>query len=96
MTLVLGPDGEQTCEECAYAMCGPGGRYICTVAGCHCPCCERDHDYERAERARELDNRHPDKLAVIAADMERERLPTVDELRRERYGLRGWPRAGAA
>lgn len=47
------------------------------------------HDYEdHAERARALDDRHPDKLAVIAADLEREARPAVEDLMAERYGRR--------
>lgn len=46
------------------------------------------HDYD-AERARDLDDRHPDKLAAVAADLEREARPSVEELTAERYGRGG-------
>lgn len=41
-----------------------------------------------ADRARELDDRHPDKLAVVAADLGREARPSIEELMVERYGRR--------
>lgn len=36
-TLVLGPDGEQTCEPCAYGFCSSRG-HICETDGCECYC----------------------------------------------------------
>lgn len=47
---------------------------------------ERDETRERVEA---LDDRHPDKLAVIAADMEREARPDLAALTRERFGFGG-------
>lgn len=41
---------------------------------------------ESEARARALDDRPLDKLAVIAADLERERTPNVRDLTAERFG----------
>lgn len=48
---------------------------------------------EHYARARELDDRPADKLAVIAADMEREQYGNVRDLTAERFGR---PTRGAA
>lgn len=47
-----------------------------------------DHD-EARERAEALDDRHPDRLAVIAAELEREARPDVRDLVAERFGRGG-------
>jgi hypothetical protein len=40
-------------------------------------------------RARALDDREPDKLDVVAAELERERTPDVRDLTAERFGRGG-------
>jgi hypothetical protein len=53
-------------------------------------------DRAAAERARELDDRGDDQLAAVARDIEAEARPRVEELRRERFGPRGYPTRGRA
>lgn len=57
-----------------------------------CPHCIANRRLD-ADRARELDDRPPVTLESIARDMAAERLPTLDELRAERFGR---PRRDAA
>lgn len=79
-------DGACVCVQCIHGMCV--GRGPCEADECRCDC-NRDPD---ADRARQLDDRPPDKLAVIAGEMESERhgdVPgrySVDDLRAERFG----------
>lgn len=69
-------DGATVCLECVHGMCV--GRGPCEAPECQCDC---NHDDE-ADRARELDDREPDKLEVIAAELEREMWPKTDAERR--------------
>lgn len=78
--------GDPLCPRCSVSACI--GNYECRDEGCRCAC-RTDPD---AERARELDDRPADKLAVIAAEMESERHGDVpgrysaDQLAAERFG----------
>lgn len=82
-------DGACICVDCIHGGCNA----TCPPTPCEhdeCQCsCMRDPE---ADRARELDDREPDKLAVIAAEMESERhgdVPgrySVDDLTAERFG----------
>ena len=57
------------------------------------PVFRAEYDRLAAEHARELDDRPADKLAAIAADMEREQYGSVRDLTAERFGR---PTRGAA
>lgn len=85
-TLVLGPDGEQTCQPCGYSFCASRG-YICETDGCECLC------RREAERAQAADARSDAALANIARDIENEARPDVRDLTAERFGR---PRRSAA
>lgn len=57
----------------------------CAVVACRCVA-DRD---DTAARARELDDRDPDKLAVVAAELAAERLGCLRDLTAERF-WGGW------
>ena len=57
------------------------------------PVFRAEYDRLAAEHARELDDRPADKLAAIAADMEREQYGSLRDLTAERFGR---PTRGAA
>lgn len=76
---VTDEDGAVISGECLHN-CAPGAPAPCEADDCACAC------HSEAERAREADDRHPHKLHVIAADMEREARPTSEELMGERFG----------
>jgi hypothetical protein len=94
MTTWFDTDGGPTCGDCIHGCPRPPYWEACDVDGCRCPC--RTGEGVDPDRAAELDDRPADKLAVIAADMEAERVPTLAELRIERFGVTGLPRWGAA
>lgn len=50
-----------------------------------CVLCGRTWEEQAEDRARALDDRHPNKLAVVAADLERERYDP-EGLTAERFG----------
>ena len=82
MTYVEDDNGATVTEACMYH-CAPGA-----------PAAFRaEYDRLAAEHARELDDRPLDKLAAIAADMEREQYGSVRDLTAERFGR---PTRGAA
>jgi hypothetical protein len=84
--LVEDSDGAAVTEACLY-WCTPGSRADCEHPECCCECHARSlDDIDREVRAAELDDRPDDKLAAIARDLECERLPTLAELRAERFG----------
>lgn len=83
--------GDPLCPRCSVSAC-ISISYECRDEGCRCAC-RTDPD---ADRARELDDRPADKLAVIAGEMERENRPDdgghdrqqlADVLTRERFAL---------
>lgn len=80
------PDGagRPLCPECAFAACQRPTRYICDDEHCGCVC--RQDTEDRADRARELDNRPAAALANVARDMEAEARPDVAGLVAERFG----------
>lgn len=73
--------GDPLCPDCAVSAC-ISVSYECRDAGCRCAC-RTDPD---ADRARELDDREPDKLHVIANELEREMWPDLRDLTAERFG----------
>lgn len=89
-------DGDGMVSETCLYHCAPARPAPCDGPDCECTCHRSSEpwvDPELVNRARELDDRPGDKLHVIAAELERERMPTLDELRAERYGPR--PRRAA-
>lgn len=72
-------DGAVVCIDCIYGVCV--GRGPCEAEACQCDC-NRD-----AERAREADDREPNKLTVIANELDRERYDPA-ALVAERFGRR--------
>lgn len=72
--------GNPLCPRCSVSACI--GNYECRDEGCRCAC-RIDPD---TDRARELDDREPDKLAVIANELDRERTGDLRELTAERFG----------
>lgn len=86
MSWTVDADGRQVCPDCTTSECRHGPP--CDISDCHCGDCQ-----ERAERARALDDRPDAALRSLARDLEAERVPTVDELRAERFGR---PSRGAA
>lgn len=84
-------DGTVICVDCLHGGCVTAGR-PCEAEDCRCECRIRagvyellDGLHERARRAREVDERHPDKLDVIAAELEHEARPDVQDLTAERF-----------
>lgn len=57
----------------------------CEVDGCQCEACAEKR-MAMDEYEPEMDDRHPDKLAVVAAEMETERDGDVRDLVAERFG----------
>ena len=82
-TYVEDEDGNVISEECML-YCTPVHVAECDAPQCQCGC------HDDAGRARELDDRPDETLHSIARDMVAERLPTLDELRRERHGDVRW------
>lgn len=74
-------DRGPVCGDCWHGCPRPAHWAACDHDDCRCEC--RDLD---GGRARELDDRPDEALASIARDLEAERLPTLDELRAERFG----------
>lgn len=83
MTEWYDTDGGPVTADCWYH-CVPGRPAMCDTDGCACLC------HDEAARARQLDDRPADKLAAIAAEIDRERTPELEALLAERYG-RGVP-----
>lgn len=92
-------DGGQVCADCGVGACVTAAGWQCEADDCRCACRDLD-DLDSAlgamHRARELDARPDAALANVARDVTAERTPTLDELRRERLGVHGLPRWGAA
>lgn len=65
-TLVLGPDGEQTCEECALGFCDTRG-HECRTDGCECTC----RRPALVEVARQMQAERYDLAALMAERYER-------------------------
>lgn len=80
--------GAPLCADCATDQCPPVDGWRCEAEHCQC-LCKADIWPDDADRARELDDRPDDKLAVVAAELDRERTPDVRELTAERYGRGG-------
>jgi hypothetical protein len=75
------PDtGAPLCADCAVAACRSVAGFLCDAQWCQCLCVS-DRD-----RARELDDRDPDKLAVVAAELAAERIGPLRDLTAERFG----------
>jgi hypothetical protein len=100
-TYVEDDNGGSITEACLYH-CAPGAPAWCFGAHCQCQCHveQRDAatllgegDVVDPDRARELDDRPPDKLRVIANDLAAEARPDVRDLTAERFGR---PTRGAA
>jgi hypothetical protein len=96
--------GGCVCEDCGYGACITTG-WVCIARHCQCGCrsLTRDDDLEPehqvaddAQRAVELDDRPRAALESVARDLEAEARPGVEELRRERFGPRGYPTRGRA
>lgn len=90
-------DGPPVCEGCLYHCPRPPHAPMCNTDGCHCECRQRRAEVldrlEQQMRARQLANRPDAEVANRARDLEAEWLPTLDELRDERFGR---PTHGAA
>ena len=81
MTTYVDDDyGGTLCVDCA-GRCSSALPVRCDDPWCECVC---NHD----GRVHDLDDRPASTLAAIAAEIERENRPTVEELMAERYGLR--------
>ena len=91
MTYVEDDNGRSVTEACMYH-CAPGAPAACDAPACECDF-RAEYDRLAAEHARELDDRPADKLAAIAADMEREQYGSLRDLTAERFGR---PTRGAA
>src|SRR5690606_1756380 len=79
-TYVSDDNGGTLCVDCA-GRCSRALPVRCDDPWCECAC---NHD----GRARDLDDRPASTLAAIAAEIERENRPTVEQLMAERYGVR--------
>jgi len=75
--------GAPLCPDCAVDACRTVPGFLCLMRWCQC-LCVADRD-DTVARARELDDRHPDKLAVIAAELEAERRGSLRDLTAERF-----------
>lgn len=67
-------DGAVICVDCLHGACVSSGP--CETEACQCEC----------GRAGELDDRPPDKLHVVANELEAERRGDPRDLTAERYG----------
>ena len=109
MTYVEDDNGATVTEECMYHCApGAPAACDAPACECDChgddldrliaeerrdPVFRAEYDRLAAEHARELDDRPADKLAAIAADMEREQYGSLRDLTAERFGR---PTQGAA
>lgn len=75
-------DGAVVCIDCIYGVCV--GRGPCEAEACQCDC-NRDENGALVQRAREADDREPNKLTVIANELDRERYDPA-ALVAERFG----------
>jgi hypothetical protein len=76
---VADQSGAPLCPDCAVGACFALSGWQCEAEACRCSCRELD-------RARELDDRDPDKLAVVAAELAAERIGDLRGLTAERFG----------
>jgi hypothetical protein len=74
--------GAPLCADCAVGACRTVAGFLCDAQWCQCPCVA---DRDEAARARELDDRDPDKLAVVAAELAAERIGSLRDLTAERF-----------
>ena len=84
-------DGREVSYDCLH-YCAPGQPAACDRRWCRCQCHQPIPDVD-PQRAAQLDDRPADKLAAIAADMEREQYGSLRDLTAERFGR---PTRGAA
>lgn len=73
------------CDDCIHGGCITSG-IPCDAEDCRCDCGICGDGSHRADRARELDDRPADKLAVIANELDRERYGNLRDLSAERHG----------
>jgi hypothetical protein len=82
--------GAPTCTDCAVGACVSVAGWHCQAEACRCGC---RPDPDRAAdfipgfipQQPDPDDRHPDKLAVIAAELAAERTGNLRDLQAERY-----------
>lgn len=77
-------DGAVVCVDCLHGACVTGGRW-CEAEHCRCECRNR-LIADDADRARDMDDRPDDKLAIIANELETERRGNLRDLTAERFG----------
>jgi hypothetical protein len=77
-TYAADESGACVCADCAVGAYFALSGWQCEADACRCSC--RDLD-----RARELDDRDPDKLAVVAAELAAERIGSLRDLTAERF-----------